>query len=177
MQSIFESMVGTKRSVPQARASRPGLLLLGCSHLSRRAGLELPAPQIAARFAPAFVPVGLGIWFAHSFFHFAIGGLTIVPVLQSFLLDHGLRWLGTDPRWDLGYLLPPESVFPIQVIGLTLGYFGGLGVLAYQALRTDGRPMKALVQLLPWALILTALALASLGVFNLPMEMRGAFGA
>ena len=155
----------------------PGIVLLGCGWLSRVAGLDLSTVEVAARFAPSFIPLGFGIWFAHYFFHFAIGALTIIPVMQSFVLDHGLAFLGSEPRWDIGYLLPPETVFPIQASAILIGFFGSLTLLAKQALQAEERPIRALGQLLPWAIVLTALALAALSVFNMPMEMRGAVGA
>jgi hypothetical protein len=36
------------------------------------------------------------------------------------------------------------------------------------------QPVQALIALLPWALLLTMLTIASLSIFSLPMEMRGA---
>ncbi len=155
----------------------PAIVLLGCSWLSQQAGSPLDRVGLAAHFAPAFVPLGLGIWFAHYFFHFAIGALTIIPVMQSFLLDHGVSLLGTEPRWDIGFLLPADSILPIQTGALVLGFFGSLAVLAHHSLQAEKRPLRALVQMLPWALVLTGLVLAALNVFNLPMEMRGAVGA
>jgi polyferredoxin len=157
----------------------PGLVLWGCSAVSRaavRPDAQKPAVAYAARFSQAFVPMGAGIWLAHYGFHFTIGALTLIPVMQSFVLDHGLTWLGSNPRWDLGFLLPMNAIFPLQVVALSGGFVGALGVLGAQGLRSTRRPIAALRQILPWALVLTALTLASLAVFNMPMQMRGALG-
>ena len=150
------------------------LLTAGLSRLARPAGDRGTLVEQAARFAPAFVPLGAGIWLAHYGFHFIIGAATLLPVLQSFLQDHGLSWLGEQAHWSVGFLVPVEAILPLQVGSLMVGLLAGLAVLARQALRPGERPMTGLLQLLPWAILLTGLTVASLAVFNLPMEMRGA---
>ncbi|MFP3855208.1 MAG: 4Fe-4S binding protein, partial [Anaerolineales bacterium] len=103
----------------------PAVVLFGGGYISRTltpADKRKRSRDYAARFAPAFVPMGIGIWLAHYGFHFVIGALTIIPVLQNFLLDHGLAWLGQQPRWDVGYLIPTEWIFPLQVAAVALGF-------------------------------------------------------
>ncbi len=154
----------------------PAMALLGAAWGSRRLtpGAVRPTMKaLVARYAPGFVPVGFGLWLAHYGFHVAVGGLTIVPVLQSFMLDHGNTWLGTAPDWALGALLPIEWVFPLQVIAVLGGLFVGLAVVARAGLRSGLPPDGALRQLLPWALVLTLITIAALSIFNLPMDMRG----
>ncbi len=155
----------------------PALILCVSAWLDRRVAVrQRPLVHYAATYAPAFVPLELGIWLAHYGFHFAIGGLTIVPVLQSFLLDHGLSWLGSAPRWDLGYLLPLGAIFPLQIGAVSTGFLASLLTLGVKGRREGQDPVGSLLLILPWALVLAALTLASLTVFNLPMEMRGAIG-
>lgn len=154
----------------------PALTLFGAAWASRRLTPRAARPSmksLASRYIPAFVPAGFGLWLAHYGFHVAVGGLTIVPVLHAFLLDHGLAWLGASPDWSLGALLPLEWIFPLQVAAVLGGFFVGLAVLARSALRTGLPPAQALRQLLPWALALTLVTLAALSIFNLPMDMRG----
>lgn len=134
---------------------------------------RVPARVYATRYASAFIPLGFGIWIAHYGFHFAVGGLTIVPVLQSFLLDHGITWLGTTPNWALSFLLPPDWIFPLQVLAVVGGFVIGMGVLTAAALKSHEEPIGGLKELLPWAVLIVMLAIAALMVFNLPMEMRG----
>jgi polyferredoxin len=129
--------------------------------------------DLTAQYAPAFIPAGFGIWLAHYGFHFAIGGLSIIPVMQSFLLDHRLAWLGNQPRWDLSNVIPIDWIFPLQVIAIISGFFIALLVLARRALKPERQPLESLKEMLPWAFIITLLILLSLAVFNLPMEMRG----
>jgi ferredoxin len=135
----------------------------------------IKASTIAARFSKAFVPLGLGIWFAHYGFHFSIGGLTIVPAMQSFFLDHRIGIFGAIPRWDLSYILPVSWIFPLQILALFIGFIMALSVLGRQALQLERSPMAALRMLLPWASMILIVILISLSIFNLPMEMRGAF--
>ncbi|NIM94323.1 MAG: FesM [Anaerolineales bacterium] len=150
------------------------LTVLGCSWLGTR-GSKITPLKSAGLFAPTFVPMGFGIWFAHYTFHFIMGGLTILPVMQSFLLDHGIQWLGTDPMWDVGYLMPMDWIFPLQVTVIMIGFFLSLYALGRRALQIDGTPLEGLRLMLPWAVILVLLVVISLSIFNLPMEMRGTF--
>ena len=157
----------------------PGLLLLGAAWASNRAagGSSGATRQaMAARYAPTFIPLGLGFWVAHYGFHLAIGGLTIIPVLHALLQDHGLALFGGRPAWGMGALLPAEVIFPLQVVAVMLGFCAALYSQARQALR-HAPPRPALGQLLPWALLAFLLTLAALQLFNLPMEMRGTFRA
>lgn len=149
----------------------PAAAVLGASRLSALSSNTAPSMgDNASRYSPAFIPLGMAIWLAHYGFHLIVGGTTIWPVLQSFLLDHGLAWLGSQANWHVGYLLPPEWIFPLQSLVIGLGFAASLAVVVR---RTPGRGRRALLELLPWALLLTLLAAAALLIFNLPMEMRG----
>jgi polyferredoxin len=154
----------------------PALALGSAAAASRLASSikEWPLSKIAGNFVPALIPLGFGIWLGHYGFHFITGGLTIIPVLQSFALDHGLEILGATPNWDVGFLLPLAWIFPLQVASVLVGFLAGLIVLARRSLRLIPQPVQALIALLPWALLLTMLTIASLSIFSLPMEMRGA---
>jgi hypothetical protein len=153
----------------------PAVILFVLTLISRRPGGSFIKSMRAeaVRYVPVLVPLGAGIWLAHYGFHLAIGGLAIVPVLQSFLLDHGISLLGSAPRWDLSMLLPQSWIFPLQVAAIFLGLFTSLTALALPALESDQPPLDSLRQILPWAVLLVLLTIAALSVFNLPMEMRG----
>ena len=135
-------------------------------------GLPMKAAAHAARFAPAFVPMGIGIWLAHYGFHFAIGALTLVPATQAFLRDHGWDFAGL-PNWALGPILPAEWIFPIQVAAVSFGFLAAITVLARASLQASHEPMRALAGLLPWAIALALVTVAALWVFTLPMQPRG----
>jgi hypothetical protein len=137
------------------------------------AGDMEPLRRSFVRFAPAYVPVAMGIWLAHYGFHFSTGALAIVPVLQSFLLDHGLAWLGTSPDWTLGPLLPGNWLLPLQTIAVLLGFVASLAVADRISRRHYVQRGQSVRAMIPWLLLFLGLAVAAMLTFNLPMEMRG----
>lgn len=126
-------------------------------------------------YAYAFVPLGLAVWTAHYLFHFLIGAFTIVPALQQFFARTiGLALLG-QPNWQLATELIP-SVATAQIIQAVVMLGGMAWALAVawtgaKARRSDTR--SALAEALPWLVIILILGAISLGIFSLPMEMRG----
>ncbi len=88
-----------------------------------------PLWTVMRRYIYSLAPLGFGMWLAHYAFHFLTGGLTIVPVMQSFLADIGL-YAGA-PAWGLGPLVPAGWLFPIEALLLYLGAFGSL-IVAFQ---------------------------------------------
>ena len=117
-----------------------------------------------AAFAPAFVPVGFGIWFAHYSFHLLVGPGLIVPVIQEFLGGAG-DWA----RWS--FSLDANLIGAIQLLVLVGGFLWSLRLAQKTALRLYRR--KALAGMIPWALVFLLLMLAAWQIFTLPMEMRG----
>lgn len=117
-----------------------------------------------AAFAPAFAPIGFGIWFAHYSFHLLVGPGLIAPVIQEFL-----GGVGDWARWS--FSLDPSLIGLIQLAALLAGFFWSLRLAQKAALRLYRR--KALLGLLPWALVYLLLMLAAWQIFTLPMEMRG----
>jgi polyferredoxin len=123
-------------------------------------------------FAPAFVPIGLGIWFGHYGFHFLIGALSIVPVFQTFLIDHRIYLLGTEPDWALASIVLDTGMIGLIQVGALVGGFLWSMVIANRvSLRLYRR--DAPMGLFPWALVLLGLMLATIAIFSQPMEMRG----
>ncbi len=153
----------------------PALTLVGAGSLSRiltRNGRQTSLRHTAAAFAPSFVPAGLAIWIGHYGFHFLLGALTLIPVLQNFLIDHRIPLLGTEPNWALASLVPDTGVIGlIQVVVLVGGFAWSMLLAQRTAMHLYRR--DAPFGLLPWALILLGLMLAAITVFSQPMEMRG----
>jgi hypothetical protein len=137
---------------------------------------RLSVSTAIGRYAYALVPMGFGMWVAHYAFHFLTGGLTVVPVVQSFLADIGL--FGGRVSWGLGLLVPVEWLFPIEAILLYLGATGSL-IAAFQVARDqlgDRGPgaRQAMVQAaLPWVILVLLMLAAGLWILIQPMEMRG----
>jgi hypothetical protein len=152
----------------------PAAIVVIATILSRSlAGHNEPMRISFSRFIPAFVPVAFAIWLAHYGFHFATGALTIIPVMQNFLIDHGLAWLGPEPDWQLGPLLPGSWILPLQTVIVLAGFAGSLFAARRISERDYPSPSVALRAMLPWLVVFLGLALAALAMFNLPMEMRG----
>ena len=152
----------------------PAAVGVGAAWSSRALAAQAEPLRVSfSRFAPACIPLAVGVWLAHYGFHFATGALAIIPVFQTFLLDHGLAWLGSTPNWQLGPILPGDWILPLQTLIVLAGFAGSLYLGNRIARRDFGRGPRAMRALLPWLLVLAALAAAALGTFNLPMEMRG----
>ena len=101
------------------------MLLGGAGAVTRAfAGARESLRATMVRYAYALVPIGLGIWVAHYGFHLLTGMLTVVPVVQSAVVDAFGRALLGGPAW--GWVgLQPGSVFPIQ-LGCVRARRGGL---------------------------------------------------
>jgi polyferredoxin len=134
----------------------------------------------ASRYAWGLVPLGLGMWAAHYLFHFLVGALTVVPVVQQYLADLGLP--AGEPGWGLGAVVPESWLLPVKLILLQGGLLLALAALwriaqgavpgaEARARRRAGRAF------LPWAILATGLAGAGIWLLLQPMEMRGTFMA
>jgi len=145
----------------------PALLVLLAAGLGRllsgtRRKYSLRAT--VAAFAPAFVPAGLGVWLAHYSFHLLIAPGSIVPVLQEFF--------GQPGDWErFGGSLDAGLIGVVQVLAIGGGSLWGLLIAQRAAVRLYRR--DAVPGLLPWALLLLAIALLALWILGQPMEMRG----
>jgi len=158
----------------------PLLLIYGAAWLSRLFSAGGPnrsasLHRLVMRHAYSFVPLGFAIWFAHYLFHFLTGAMTIVPTFQTFF-QRTLQWpiLG-EPNWQLAARFVP-LVSTIQVWQSIITYGGLLAALMLTlqaASQTQRNRRSALLEALPWLVILIALAVASGTTFLLPMEMRG----
>jgi ferredoxin len=126
--------------------------------------------RIVVRYAYAFVPFGFGMWLAHYMFHLLTAGGTIVPVIQSTVIDLcGWAAFG-EPRWRWSGMRP-GSVFPIQLGLILLGMAGSMGT-AYHISERD-YPERPAAATAPWAVVLAALTAVAVWILSQPMEMRG----
>jgi ferredoxin len=151
----------------------PGLLLGLTAALTRWwTGSQEGLLSITNRFVYGLVPMAFGVWVAHFLFHFLTGALTIVPVVQSLLVDLG--WLAlARPRWDLGPIVPRLWMFPLEVGLMGLGWLGSL--LAVYRIAERENPRRPWRAFLPWAGLLLLLLLTGVWLMSQPMEMRGTF--
>jgi polyferredoxin len=117
----------------------------------------------------SLVPLGAGIWAAHYSFHLLTGGLTIVPVVQSALIDLTGRAIAGEPAWSwVG--LDPGLVYPLQLGCVVLGAFGSAAVA--HRIAGEFHPARTVRAALPWTVLIVLLATASAWILSLPMEMR-----
>lgn len=136
----------------------------------RWSGGFLPWSRAAASLVPAFIPLSFGIWAAHYGFHFLSTAWVVVPVVQEWLLEHGLS-TGT-ANWTPHFLLPPWAWFPLQVLLVLAGLAATLWALRERARRVYPNADRAAL-LFPWVAVALFVAWAALVLFSLPMEMRG----
>ena len=153
----------------------PATLLVTAGALTRGQSTGATLGAVIRRYVWALAPMGFGMWIAHYGFHFLTGGLTAVPVIQSFLADVGL--LAGQVRWDLGPLVPLSWLFPIEAALLYLGAMFSI-VVAVQIASNDpsrlrGAASQALAAALPWIAIVLLMLGFGIWIMLQPMEMRG----
>lgn len=129
-------------------------------------GDKISLRDTVATFAPAFVPLGFGIWIAHYGFHFLIAPLSFVPVLQEFLGASQGDWATFGMQVDI------EFIGLLQVVALLGGFLWSMYITLQASDRVYGK-RSSFGALLPWALMLLVLMISAYQVFSLPMEMRG----
>ena len=147
-------------ALPMAAAMAAAGLGLRFTGMRRRDSIW----DTVAAFAPAFVPIGFGIWFAHYSFHFLTAPGLIAPIIQEFL-----GAVGDWQRWS--FAVDESIIGLIQLTALMGGFLWSMRLAQKTALRLYRR--KALAGLLPWALVFLLMMLAAAQIFTLPMEMRG----
>lgn len=121
-----------------------------------------------AAFAPAFVPLGLGLWAAHYGYHLLTGLFSFIPAAQVFLRDHGLP---VTPDYSLVGITNLSLIGLIQTVLLLGGFVWSMIIAQGATMRLYKR--QATLGLLPWALLFLVMMLAGLWLFSQPMDMRG----
>ncbi|HQR05560.1 MAG TPA: cytochrome c oxidase assembly protein [Gemmatales bacterium] len=152
----------------------PIALVGSAAWTSRRWGqLSNNTWQQATRYAFTFVPLGFGMWLAHSSFHFLMSYESILPVTQRFAIDLGITWMGA-PNWNCACCGPmaawqlPLELFFLDV-GLLLSLYAGYRLSISQTTNTA----SALKTLTPWALLMLLLFITGVWILFQPMQMRG----
>ncbi|MCY4525199.1 MAG: hypothetical protein OXB89_01200, partial [Anaerolineaceae bacterium] len=145
----------------------PTLLALLAAQLGRLLTGSLRKHNLrstVSAFAPAFVPVGLGVWIAHYTFHLLLAPFSFIPVLQEFL--------GRNGDWArFGASLDQTLIGLVQLVAIAGGLVWSLLIAQRAATRMYRR--DAVPGMLPWALLLLAIAFIAVWIFSQPMEMRG----
>jgi ferredoxin len=151
-------------------AAAPAMLLAGAGAITRAfSGKGETLRGTVLRYAYALIPIGLSIWVAHYGFHLLTGALTIVPVVQSAVVDaFGHALLGS-PFWSwVG--MQPGAVFPIQLGCVVLGAAGSLAMV--QAISQRDQPSRSALASAPWLAVVLLITTTALWILSQPMEMR-----
>jgi hypothetical protein len=151
------------------------LLLHGTTaELARRFGrLPQSTAEVAIRYAFALVPLGLGMWLAHTSFHFFTGCTAVIPVTQRFAADLGWTFLGP-PQWSRACCTAlPEWILKLQILFLDLGLLLSLHTTYRISLGLAPRPVAALKAMAPWLFLITLLFAVGIWILFQPMQMRG----
>jgi polyferredoxin len=148
----------------------PALLLSGAGAIARvLAANRRTLRTTVLDYAYALIPIGLGTWVAHYGFHLLTGVLTVVPVVQSAVVDAFGHALLGGPFW--GWVgLQPGTVFPIQLGCVILGAAGSLAMV--QAISQRDQPSRPVLASASWLALVMLITTTALWILSLPMEMR-----
>lgn len=150
----------------------PLLLLGGAAGLTRRLVRDErhSTAATATRYAYALVPLGFGVWLAHSLFHLLTGIFVIIPASQRAALDLlGRAVLGQPVGHWTG--MPAGDVLPLQIGAVLLGAAGSIAIA--HALSQRDYSARAGMATIPWVAVVVAIASAAVWTFMQPMDMRG----
>lgn len=129
-------------------------------------GNKISLRDTVATFAPAFIPLGFGIWIAHYAFHFLIAPLSFIPIFQEFFGASQGDWVA------FGFQVDISLIGLLQVIALLGGFLWSMFIAQEASTRVYGK-RSSFGALMPWSMMLLVLMIAAYQVFSLPMEMRG----
>jgi len=152
----------------------PALVVGATASLSRWWGrLSGNGFDATTRFSYCLVPLGFGMWLAHYSFHFLTSYETVIPTMQRFAEDLGWTLFGK-PQWGraccqfVGEWLPRLEILFLD-LGLLLSLYTGYRI----ALRSAVRRSRAVLALVPWAMLIALLFVAGVWIVLQPMQMRG----
>ncbi|UUO06954.1 cytochrome c oxidase assembly protein [Blastopirellula sp. J2-11] len=130
------------------------------------------------RFAPALIPLGLGMWLAHYSFHLFTSADSLLWATQRMANDHlatnfliGGGVCSCCTAGSIAWLLPLELLF--LDVGLCMSLWAAYRI----AQREQPIPQIVLRTFAPWAIFLVIFFVACVWVLLQPMEMRGAYVA
>ncbi len=135
------------------------------------AGSPESLSSIFKRFAPGLLPLGLGIWMAHYFFHFVVGASGIIPAFQNLFVKLGFPLFGRS-NFSGGSLLPYDFIFPLQLL-MVYGGLMGSALAFFQISRKMYKRKPSRRALLPFLVLALVLAIIAVLILAQPMQARG----
>jgi cytochrome c oxidase assembly factor CtaG/polyferredoxin len=141
-------------------------LLLAAAHRSSK-------KELFCRFSQALLPLGLAMWAAHLLFHLITGWGTLGPALHQAAVDFGWHFLAP-AHWGMaGPLLPAETLLSVQLLLLDAGLLLTLYLGWRLAHQWATRASRAVLLLLPWAIMVAVAYATGVWIALQPMQMRG----
>jgi len=130
--------------------------------------------ETACRFSYALVPLGFGMWLAHYSFHLFTSYDAIVPAVQRWAADLGLRFFGTPQGSSCCCLAVAAWIPRLEIVFLDLGLLLSLYTAYRIALDQSPQLPQALRAFAPWCALLLFLFAVGIWIVFQPMQMRGA---
>jgi ferredoxin len=122
-------------------------------------------------FAFLFIPMGVGLHFAHNIQHLLLESPIALPATIRFLQNIGIG-ASLSPNWNPSPLLGLETIFFIQMGILTTGFVFTLYVL-FRLLKRYQKPLYHMYKMtLAMSLYALVIVLSSIYMLGLPMSGR-----
>jgi hypothetical protein len=113
------------------------------------------------------------MWAAHLLFHLITGWGTLGPALHQAAVDFGWHFLAP-AHWGMaGPLLPAETLLSVQLLLLDAGLLLTLYLGWRLAHQWATRASRAVLLLLPWAIMVAVAYATGVWIALQPMQMRG----
>lgn len=127
--------------------------------------------DLVTQFAFLFIPLGVGLHFAHNIQHLLIESPIAVPATVRFLQNLGIGTSLT-VNWNPAPLLGLEPIFFIQMGILLIGFGFTLYVL-YRLLKRYKKPLRHVYKMtLAMSLYAIVIVLSAVYMLGLPMSGR-----
>jgi hypothetical protein len=139
-----------------------GVYLLVCRITGRLAESEVPAPAIAAAFAPVLVPIALGFSVAHYFTRIVFEGQQLLHAASD-PFGYGWNLLGT-ANWRVEFWLSATAVWYIQVAVILAAHLAAVVLTHERALSQFGSKHAVRSQ---YAMLVLIVVFSSVGLFVL----------
>jgi hypothetical protein len=131
---------------------------------------EYKMQDIITPFAFLFIPLGVGIHFAHNIQHLLTESPIAIPATLRFLQNLGIGTL-LSVNWNPAPLLGPQPIFFIQM-NILLGGFGFTLYVLYRLLRHFQKPLYHIYKMI-FAISLYAIVVVISAIYMLGLPMSG----
>ncbi len=149
----------------------PGVLMLMAGGAEQRLAGSTSG-SAWRRYTWGLVPLGLSMWAAHHFFHFALGSSALIPLGQRLA---SLVGMSGGAAYPVANSTPMFAwMLPAQVTMLAVGLFFTLRLLSRIGRNVYGD--RGASGTIPWQVLAVVIFVLSIWLLAQPMEMRGVLG-